>query len=334
MKLKRLEIYGFKSFADKTQIVFNDGITGIVGPNGSGKSNIGDAVRWVLGEQNARTLRGNRMEDVIFGGTALRKKSNYCEVSLIFDNEDHDLKSEYSEVMVTRRVYRSGDSEYYINKTACRLKDVLDMFRDTGIGREGYSLIGQGRIDEILSAKSDDRRAVFEEAAGVMTYRYRKEDAERKLQRTSDNLCRVNDILSELESRIEPLSKQAETARVYLDISGRLKELEIHIFVLRYDRTKARLDTIQATLDGLKEALEQHEKAISDNQALRGSIGEKLQAVEEELSAWEDLKRTEKRQQTAADARCCRDTHFYRKRSRSVIHAACEHQSFCYPGSA
>ena len=285
MKLKRLEIYGFKSFADKTQIVFNDGITGIVGPNGSGKSNIGDAVRWVLGEQNARTLRGNRMEDVIFGGTALRKKSNYCEVSLIFDNEDHDLKSEYSEVMVTRRVYRSGDSEYYINKTACRLKDVLDMFRDTGIGREGYSLIGQGRIDEILSAKSDDRRAVFEEAAGVMTYRYRKEDAERKLQRTSDNLSRVNDILSELESRIEPLSKQAETARVYLEISGRLKELEIHIFVLRYDRSKARLDTIQATLDGLKEALEQHEKAISDNQALRGSIGEKLQAVEEELSA-------------------------------------------------
>ena len=285
MKLKRLEIYGFKSFAEKTEIVFNDGITGIVGPNGSGKSNIGDAVRWVLGEQNARTLRGNRMEDVIFGGTALRKKSNYCEVSLVFDNEDHALKTEYSEVMVTRRVYRSGDSEYYINKTACRLKDVLDMFRDTGIGREGYSLIGQGRIDEILSAKSDDRRAVFEEAAGVMTYRYRKEDAERKLQRTGDNLSRVNDILSELESRIEPLSKQAETARIYLEISSRLKELEIYIFVLRYDKTKARLDTVRAAMDGLKEALEQDEKAIGDNQALRGSIGEALQAVEDELAA-------------------------------------------------
>ncbi len=284
MKLKRLEIYGFKSFAEKTEIQFNEGITGIVGPNGSGKSNIGDAVRWVLGEQNARVLRGSRMEDVIFGGTALRKKSNYCEVSLVFDNEDHALRTEYAEVMVTRRVYRNGDSEYYINKNTCRLKDVLELFRDTGIGRDGYSLIGQGRIDDILSAKSEDRRAVFEEAAGVMTYRYRKEEAERKLVRTADNLDRVNDIIGELETRIEPLSHQADTARVYLEISGRLKTLEIHIFVLRYDKTKARLDAVMKTMEGLKEALEQDEKAIAANLALRESLSESMKAIEQELT--------------------------------------------------
>ena len=198
MRLKKLEIHGFKSFADRTEIIFNSGITGIVGPNGSGKSNIGDAVRWVLGEQSARVLRGAKMEDIIFNGTAKRKAASYCEVSLVFDNEDGALKSNFAEVMVTRRVYRNGDSEYYLNKTACRLKDILDLFRDTGIGREGYSLIGQGRIDEILSVKCEDRRQVFEEAAGVMTYRVRKEEAERKLARTGDNLSRVNDILEEL----------------------------------------------------------------------------------------------------------------------------------------
>ena len=154
MRLKKLEIHGFKSFADRTEIVFNQGITGIVGPNGSGKSNIGDAVRWVLGEQSARVLRGARMEDVIFGGTAKRKQASYCEVSLVFDNEDGALKTSYAEVLVTRRVYRNGDSDYFLNKTACRLKDILELFRDTGIGREGYSLIGQGRIDEILSARA------------------------------------------------------------------------------------------------------------------------------------------------------------------------------------
>ena len=285
MKLKKLEIHGFKSFADRTEIVFNDGITGIVGPNGSGKSNIGDAVRWVLGEQNARILRGAKMEDVIFGGTAHRKAANYCEVSLVFDNDDHALRSDYSEVMVTRRVYRNGDSEYYLNKSTCRLKDILELFRDTGIGREGYSLIGQGRIDEILSAKSDDRRQVFEEAAGVMTYRFRKEEAERKLQRTKENLDRVNDIIAELEGRIEPLSRQAETARVYLDLSQRLKTLEIQIFILRYDKSKVRAQELQANLEGIREALKAHEEALAQNTSERDRLSDLVTELEDGLEA-------------------------------------------------
>ena len=284
MRLKRLEIYGFKSFAEKTQIVFNEGITGIVGPNGSGKSNIGDAVRWVLGEQNARILRGSKMEDVIFNGTARRKASAYCEVSLVFDNEDRVLRSEYSEVMVTRRVYRSGESDYYLNKTACRLKDVLELFRDTGIGRDGYSLIGQGRIDEILSARSDDRRQVFEEAAGVMTYRFRKEEAERKLARTEDNLSRVNDIISELEGRLEPLEAQAETARQYLVLSEQLKQLEIEIFILRYDRSKARIEEIKKNLDAICEVLRQREEEISGNTRERDRLTWQASELDERLN--------------------------------------------------
>ena len=174
MRLKKLEIYGFKSFADRVEMTFDQGITGVVGPNGSGKSNISDAVRWVLGEQSAKTLRGGRMEDVIFGGTEKRKKLPWCEVVLTFDNEDRSLPIDFAEVAVMRRVYRNGDSEYMINRNACRLRDIVDLFRDTGIGKEGYSLIGQGRIDEILSVKSEDRRQVFEEAAGIVKYKARK----------------------------------------------------------------------------------------------------------------------------------------------------------------
>ena len=177
MRLKRLEIYGFKSFADRVEMVFPDGVTGVVGPNGSGKSNIADAVRWVLGEQSAKTLRGAKMEDVIFGGTQTRKAQAYCEVSLVFDNEDGALPVSFAEVMITRRVYRNGDSEYCLNKAPCRLKDIVDLLRDTGIGKEGYSLIGQGRIDDILSVRSEDRRKVFEEAAGIVKYKARKLDA-------------------------------------------------------------------------------------------------------------------------------------------------------------
>ena len=285
MRLKKLEIHGFKSFADRTEIVFNQGITGIVGPNGSGKSNIGDAVRWVLGEQSAKVLRGAKMEDVIFGGTAKRKPASYCEVSLVFDNEDGALKSSFSEVMVTRRVYRSGDSEYYLNKTACRLKDILELFRDTGIGREGYSLIGQGRIDEILSAKSEDRRQVFEEAAGVMTYRVRKEDAERKLARTRENLSRVNDILEELSSRVEPLEKQAAAAKEYLELAERLKHLEINIFLIRHDKVKERMAALGQTIEGLKDVLLHHEARLNENSAGREQLEEAIARLEEELAA-------------------------------------------------
>ena len=178
MRLTKLEIYGFKSFARRTEIVFPQNVTGIVGPNGSGKSNISDAVRWVLGEQSAKNLRGNSMSDVIFNGTEQKKSMNYCEVTLVFDNEDRQLHVEYNEVSITRRVYRSGDSEYLLNGSNCRLKDIVDLFRDTGVGKEGYSIIGQGRIDEILSQRSEDRRTVFEEAAGISRYRARKEEAE------------------------------------------------------------------------------------------------------------------------------------------------------------
>ncbi len=284
MRLKKLEIYGFKSFADHTEIVFNEGITGIVGPNGSGKSNIGDAVRWVLGEQSARVLRGTKMEDIIFNGTAKRKAASYCEVSLAFDNADGALKSGFAEVMVTRRVYRNGDSEYYLNKTACRLKDILELFRDTGIGREGYSLIGQGRIDEILSVKSEDRRQVFEEAAGVMTYRVRKEEAERKLARTRDNLSRVTDILEELGSRVGPLESQAAVAREYLEAAQRLKDLEINIFLIRHDKVKERIAALDQTLEGLRDVLMHHEARLNESTREREELDEAIALLEEELN--------------------------------------------------
>ena len=284
MKLKKIDIHGFKSFADKTEIIFNEGITGIVGPNGSGKSNIGDAVRWVLGEQSARVLRGSKMEDIIFGGTEKRKAATYCEVTLMFDNEDLKLKSTFTEVSVTRRVYRNGDSEYYLNGTACRLRDILELFRDTGIGREGYSLIGQGRIDEILSVKSEDRRQIFEEAAGVMTFRVRKEEAERKLNRTEENLSRVSDILEELGNRIEPLSKQAETAKEYLSLFAELKSLEINIYLVRHDKLEEKVTSLKTSVETLNDILIQHEALLNQTTENRQKLEEALQTLEEELA--------------------------------------------------
>ena len=284
MKLKKLELYGFKSFMDRTEIIFNQGITGIVGPNGSGKSNIGDAVRWVLGEQSPRILRGAKMEDVIFGGTQKRKRASYCEVSLTFDNSDGTLKSAFSEVCVTRRVYRSGDSEYQLNKASCRLRDIQELFRDTGIGREGYSLIGQGRIDEILSQKSEDRRQVFEEAAGIMTYRVRKEEAERKLLRTGENLTRIHDILHEIESRLETLKQESETARKYQELYERLKLLEANIFLIRYDKNIHRTEALRQTIEELKDHLLGEEAKLNDYTAQRESIDHELEALEESLS--------------------------------------------------
>ncbi len=257
MRLKKLELYGFKSFAQRTEIVFNEGITAIVGPNGSGKSNIGDAVRWVLGEQSAKTLRGASMQDVIFSGTQTRKPLSYCEVSLIFDNEDHTLPLEYSEVMVTRRVYRSGESEYFLNRSSCRLKDVVDLFRDTGIGKEGYSIIGQGRIDEILSRKGEDRRLVFEEAAGIVKFKARKEEADRKLTRTLENMARVNDILDEMKRQLSPLEEQSKNARVYLSLAAELKELDMNLFLVRSDRMEARLREYDQDLLAVQAVLEQ-----------------------------------------------------------------------------
>ena len=239
MYLKALEIQGFKSFPDKTVLTFGEDITAIVGPNGSGKSNISDAIRWVMGEQSTRVLRGGKMEDVIFGGTAKRKQTGYAEVSLVLDNTSHVFDMEESEVMVTRRYYRSGESEYYINRRSVRLKDVNELFMDTGLGREGYSIIGQGKIDEILSVRSSDRREIFEEAAGISRYRHRKEEAERKLERTDENLVRINDKISELEYQVEPLREQSEKAKKFLVLRDELRGLEISVWLDTLERIRA-----------------------------------------------------------------------------------------------
>ena len=239
MYLKSLEVQGFKSFPDKTLIRFGDDITAIVGPNGSGKSNISDAILWVMGEQSYKTLRGAKMEDVIFGGTQKRPAVGFAEATLTLDNSDRALAYEADEVMVTRRYYRSGDSEFYINKQSARLKDIHELFMDTGLGKEGYSNIGQGRIDEILALKSGDRREIFEEAAGISKYRHRKEDTERKLQHTEDNLLRIGDKVSELEMQLEPLKIQSEKAKKYLELKEELQGVEIAVWLDTLDKLSA-----------------------------------------------------------------------------------------------
>ena len=285
MRLKKLEIYGFKSFADRTEITFEHGITGIVGPNGCGKSNISDAVRWVLGEQSAKTLRGAKMEDVIFGGTEKRRRLSYCEVALVFDNEDRALPLDFGEVAVSRRVYRSGESEYAINRAPCRLRDVVDLFRDTGIGKEGYSLIGQGRIDELLSAKSEDRRQIFEEAAGIVKYKVRKAEAQKRMENTRDNLSRVEDIIAELEGRVEPLRQQSETAREYLQLREELKGLELNAFLLRTERYTQRIGDINQTLEGLRQAQEEASGRQLRYIAERDGAQEALASLEDQAAA-------------------------------------------------
>ncbi len=262
MFLKHIEMSGFKSFPEKTEIELSGLITGVVGPNGSGKSNVSDAVRWVLGEQSAKALRGSVMPDVIFAGTQSRKPRSYCEVTLIFDNADGRVGAEFTEVQVTRKLHRSGESEYSINGAKCRLKDILNLFRDTGIGKEGYSIIGQGRIDDILSEKSSDRRRVFEEASGIMKFRVHKEEAERKLERTRFNLVRVEDILVEQALRVEPLKNQADDAAAYLEVASRLKHLDINLFLHNYDRTKERIEKLKADKQGLLEERAQIESEI------------------------------------------------------------------------
>ena len=244
MYLKRLELQGFKSFADKTVLEFMPGITSVIGPNGSGKSNISDSIRWVLGEQSMKSLRGSKSLDIIFSGTQNRKSLGFAEASLVFDNQDGSLPIEYTEVTVTRKIYRTGETGYYINKVPCRLKDVLELFMDTGIGKDGYSIIGQGKIDEILSNKSEDRRHIFEEAAGIVKYRTRKQESEKKLEHTKLNLLRINDILAEIEGNIEPLKVQAEKAKKYLNIREELKNIEIGLFIYNIEKYKKDLEEI------------------------------------------------------------------------------------------
>ncbi len=283
--LRALEIQGFKSFPDKTVLAFGSDITAVVGPNGSGKSNISDAIRWVMGEQSTRTLRGSKMEDVIFNGTEKRKGLGFAEVTLVLDNTEHIFQMEETEVAVTRRYYRSGESEYYINRRACRLKDINELFMDTGLGREGYSIIGQGRIDEILSVKSADRREVFEEAAGISRFRHRKEEAERKLERTEDNLVRINDKISELELQVEPLRVQAEKTRKYNVLRDELKGLEISVWLdqlehLRVNSVKLKADC-EAAVRQRDEAKAEVERLYAESEQLAGQMRDKdIQAEE------------------------------------------------------
>lgn len=256
MFLKRLEIRGFKSFADKIELEFPQGITAVVGPNGSGKSNISDAVRWVLGEQSAKSLRGQKMEDVIFAGSDSRKAINFAEVTLVLDNEQQDLPLEYSEVAVTRKVYRSGESEYMINNQNCRLKDITELFMDTGLGKEAYSIIGQGRIEEILSTKSEERRGIFEEAAGIVKYKTRRREAEKRLQETEDNLTRVHDIINELEGQIDPLQEASEKAEMYLQLKSQLRRVDISLYAYQIDRIDKECQVLLQEKAQLNEALQ------------------------------------------------------------------------------
>ena len=284
MRLTRLDISGFKSFAKKTELQFGTGITAVIGPNGSGKSNISDAVRWVLGEQSAKALRGTKMEDVIFNGTQKRRPQSMCEVTLTFDNSDHKLPVDFNEVEVSRRMYRSGESEYILNGKNCRLKDIMDLFRDTGIGKDGYSIISQGKVDEILSNKSSDRREALEEAAGVTRYRARKEEAERKLENTEKNMERLLDLLGELGDRLGPLEEQSATARTFLKLRDELKDLEVNMFLYQTERQSEKLS-------GLKETLAQIEHELllgaeSDRQLSlqSGQLEEQTRELDEKLS--------------------------------------------------
>ena len=290
--LKALEIQGFKSFPDKTVLNFGEDITAIVGPNGSGKSNISDAIRWVMGEQNSRALRGGKMEDVIFGGTEKRNQVGFAQVTLVIDNTSRIFPMEESEVAVTRRYYRSGESEYYINKQAVRLRDVNELFMDTGMGHEGYSIIGQGKIDELLSVKSGERRGVFEEAAGISKFRHRKEDSERKLQRTEENLVRINDKIAELELQVEPLRDQAERAKRYLILRDELRSLEVSLWVQQLAdlhanalKLESNFEAAQRDLNDANQKLEELYRYIEQFGSKLAAIDAQAETVREDVSA-------------------------------------------------
>ena len=293
MYLKNIEVQGFKSFAQKINFEFHNGITGIVGPNGSGKSNVGDAVRWVLGEQSAKSLRGGNMQDVIFSGTETRKPLSYASVAITLDNSDHKLPVEFNEVTVTRRIYRSGESEYLINGSNCRLKDINEMFYDTGIGKEGYSIIGQGQIDRILSGKPEERRELFDEAAGIVKFKRRKNTTVKKLEEERQNLVRVTDILSELTRQLGPLEKQSETAKIYLAKREALKELDVNMFLLEYSSTAESLKELGEKHRLAQENLEDTQKEYEQTRVEYDRLEQEL----EELNTRMDALRMESQEQ-------------------------------------
>ncbi len=289
MYLKRLELQGFKSFADKTVLEFRPGITGVIGPNGSGKSNISDSIRWVLGEQSIKSLRGSKSLDIIFAGTQNRKSLGFAEASLVFDNTDGTLPIEYTEVTVTRKIYRSGETGYFINKVPCRLKDVLELFMDTGIGKDGYSIIGQGKIDEILSNKSEDRRNIFEEAAGIVKYRVRKAESEKKLERTKLNLLRINDILTEIESNIEPLKAQSEKAKKYLNLREELKSIEIGLFLRNIEKYKNSLEEIVKDEEIYKTQHAEEEEKLEKVKLLKEELKAQIDSITNQIEEMSNL---------------------------------------------
>ena len=289
MYLKRLELQGFKSFADKTVLEFMPGITSVIGPNGSGKSNISDAIRWVLGEQSMKSLRGNKSLDIIFAGTQNRKSLGFAEASLVFDNSDGVLPIEYTEVTVTRKIYRSGETGYYINKVPCRLKDVLELFMDTGIGRDGYSIIGQGKIDEILSNKSEDRRHIFEEAAGIVKYRVRKQETEKKLEHTKLNLLGINDILSEIETNMEPLKNQAEKAKKYLNLREELKNIEIGLFIFNIEKYKVNLEEIVKDVEIYQNQCNEEEGRLERIKILKEELKSQIDDITNQIEQMSNL---------------------------------------------
>ena len=283
MYLKSIEVQGFKSFANKIVFEFHNGITGIVGPNGSGKSNVGDAVRWVLGEQSAKQLRGGNMQDVIFSGTEMRKPLGFASVAITLDNSDHKLDIEYEEVTVTRRLYRSGESEYLLNGTSCRLKDINELFYDTGIGKEGYSIIGQGHIDKILSGKPEERRELFDEAAGIVKFKRRKNTALKKLEEEQQNLVRVTDILSELTRQLGPLERQSETARIYLKKREELKVLDVNMFLVETAHIREQLKEVEQKHQAAREELEQTQADFEKTRAEYDEIEKKLEELENKI---------------------------------------------------
>ncbi len=290
MNFKKIELVGFKSFADKLEIKFEPGITGIVGPNGCGKSNVADAIRWVLGEQSTKLLRGNSMQDVIFNGTEKRKSLSYSEVSLFFDNTKRFFNLDFDEVSFTRKLYRSGESEYMINATPCRLKDIQNALHDSGIGKDGYSIIGQGKVEEIISAKPENRRAIFEEAAGISKFKQRKVEAERKLERTQENLNRAQDVLAEQERQLGPLKKQAENAKIYLELKDKLKTLEVNAYISQYDNASTTKQAIQTKIDGYAEELANKQSSFdaalqnyNDKMEEVGRIDKSLQLLNDDI---------------------------------------------------
>ena len=289
MYLKRLELQGFKSFADKTVLDFKPGITTVIGPNGSGKSNISDSIRWVLGEQSMKSLRGSKTEDVIFAGTQNRKSLGFAEASIIIDNSDGKLPIEFTEVTITRRIYRSGESGYFINKTPCRLKDILELFMDTGIGKDGNSIIGQGKIDEILSNKSEERRHVFEEAAGIVKYRTRKAESEKKLEQSKLNLLRINDILVEIEQNLDPLKIQSEKARKFLDLREELKSIEVGLFIHNIDSYKEKIEEVLKDEDIYNTQIVREDERLSNMQEQKESLRQAIDNITNQIEKMQTL---------------------------------------------